>query len=184
MQCKYCNKQSYITHICPYCKEYYCLDHREPKAHNCPPYQQLYQTPTTPQPQKFQQPATKMLKRPQTPSVSITNIHKNFFAVTFALVLFEEILRQISYIKNPPFQDGNFYVRILYQWITPYIASVIIFLITCLILFATKKLASKNQDANNPYINLLKKAIALGIYTTIATIYIFSLREWFLILLT
>ena len=184
MQCKYCNEQSYITHICPYCKEYYCLEHRGPKAHNCPSYQQLYQTPTNPQPQKFQQPATKMLKKPQTPSVSITNIQKNFFAATFTLVLLEEILRQISHIKNSAFLEPNIYVAIASQWLTPYLASPIILLITCLILFATKKLASKNQDTNNPYINLLKKAAPLGIYTTIAAIYIFSITNWLVILLT
>jgi len=120
-------------------------------------------------------------KKPQMPLTTIANIQKNFFAAAFMLVLLEEILRQISYMKYP-FYDANIYVAIASQWLTPYLASTIIFLTACLILFATRKF-TKNQDSNNPYINLLKKAAPLGVYTTMAIIYIFSIKDWLVWLL-
>ena len=184
MQCKYCSEQSYVTHICPYCKEYYCLDHHESEAHNCPSHQQIHQTPAEPQPQRFQQPATKMLEKPQTLSARITSIQRNFFAATFTLVLLDEVLRQISHIKNSPFLEPNIYVAMASQWLTPYLASPIILMTTCFILFTIRKLASKNQNASNPYINRLKKAMPVEIYAIIAVICIFSITNWLLILLT
>lgn len=159
------------------------MDHRESEAHKCPSHQQIHQTPAEPQPQRSQQPTTKMLGEPQTLSVSITNLQKNFFAGTFTLVLLDEVLRQISHIRNSPFLEPNIYIAMASQWLTPYLASPIILLTTCFILFATKKLASKNQKGSNPYINRLKKAMPIEIYAIIAVICIFSVTNWLIILL-
>ena len=183
MQCKYCNKQSYVTHICPYCKEYYCLDHRESEVHKCSSHQQICQTPAEPQPRRSQQIAKKMLEGPRTLPVSITNLQRNLFAGTLTLVLLDEVLRQISHIRNSPFLEPNIYIAMTSQWLTPYLASPIILLATVSILFATRKLASKNQKASNPYVDRLKKAIPIEIYAIIAVICIFSITNWLFILL-
>jgi uncharacterized paraquat-inducible protein A len=160
------------------------LDHRESETHKCPSHRQICQTPAEPQPQRLQQLATKMLEEPQTLSVSITNLQRNLFAGTFTLVLLDEVLRQISHIRNSPFLEPNIYIAMASQWLTPYLASPIILLTTCFILFATKKLASKNQKASNPYINRLKKAMPVEIYAIIAVICVFSITNWLFILLT
>jgi hypothetical protein len=110
---------------------------------------------------------------------------KKFFAAAFTLVLMEEILRLVSYTTSPPFLaylDGNMYVKILYQTVTPYVASMIVFVLVCMLLFVTAKLASNTQRTNNLQISLLKGAIPIGIFTVISATYIFSIINWILIL--
>lgn len=113
------------------------------------------------------------------------NLLKKFFTATFVLVILEEVLRQISYIKNSPFFEPNFYVLLISQWITPYIASSIVFLTVCAILFAVNKFASKTQNKGyNSQTKLLKKVIPFGIYAIIIAAYIPTTIQWLLILLT
>lgn len=173
MQCKYCNKKLYVAHVCPYCKEYYCPEHREPNKHNCPLYH--------PAPIAFQsQKSTKKIEKKET---KLTNIQKKFFATIFLIVVLDEILRQISYIKYSPYLETNIYAAIIAQWITPYIGSTIIFLITCTILFATNRFTSKTQNINSQN-SLLKTTIPFGIYTIIATIYIPTIIQWLILIST
>jgi hypothetical protein len=115
----------------------------------------------------------------------LANARKKFFAGTFTLVIVEEILRLASYVMKPPFfnyLDGNIYVRNLYQSVSPYIASLIVFALVCLLLFVTARLATRNQAASNSYTSLLKEAIPIGIFTVISAIYVFSITNWLLIL--
>lgn len=170
MRCNYCNKETYITHICPYCKEYYCLEHRKPDTHNCSAYQQVQPLFQKPPPQKIQ-------ISPDTTK----KLQKNFFAFAFTLVLIEEILRIISYLRYSPFLEPNIYVVFLSQWITPYIASPIFFLATCFTLFLTKKLSERLQPKTE-FAALLRKVVPFGIYATITIIYAYSIANWILIL--
>ena len=110
---------------------------------------------------------------------------KKFFAAAFTLVLAEEILRLVSYATRPPFSayfDGNICVKILNQTVTPYVASMIVFVLVCMLLFVTTKLASSSQRTGNLQIRLFKGAIPIGIFTVISTTYIFSIINWILIL--
>jgi hypothetical protein len=110
---------------------------------------------------------------------------KKFFAAAFLLVLMEEILRLVSYATSPPFSaylDGNIYVKILYQTVTPYAASMIVFVLVCMLLFVTAKLASSSQSTGNLQVNLLKGAIPIGIFTIISATYILSIVNWILVL--
>ena len=171
MQCHYCNKEAYVTYICPYCKECFCLEHKDPTAHNCPAYQQIRPPPQKPKPQKIEK-----------PSASKTKLPKILFTFTFTLVLIDEILRVISYLKySPLLPEANIYVVMLSQFITPYIASPTLFLTTCLILFLTKKLSEKTQSQNET-ISLIAKAAPIGIYTAIAIIYLYSIYNWIFVL--
>lgn len=179
MQCRYCNAKVYVSHICLHCNEYYCLEHREPNTHSCPSYEQPHQLPAN-----RKQTAIK-LEEPQKPLSTTGNLLKTLFPATFMLVVLEEVLRQISYAKFSPFFEPNIYVAMLSQWITPYIASSIIFLTVCGILLAVKKFASKNEDnGRNPQIRLLRKAVPLGIYAIIIAVYASTTIQWLLILLT
>jgi hypothetical protein len=202
MQCEYCGKQVYVTHICPHCKEHYCLEHRDPKAHHCSSYQTLQASNPTPKlvhakvlkPQRpperapepreiFHKPPTQ-LKKSTTQFTILDNAKKKMFIASFILVLMEEILRLVGYLKNPPFfafLDGNVYVKALYQFITPYYASLIVFTLICLTLFVTTKLTSKNEDAS-PHTNLMKRTISLFIFTIISIIYIVSITNWLFML--
>jgi hypothetical protein len=115
----------------------------------------------------------------------LANARKKFFAGTFTLVIVEEILRLASYVMKPSlftYLDGNIYVRNLYQSVSPYIASLIVFALVCLLLFVTAKLATRNQAASNSYTSLLKEAIPIGIFTVTSAIYVFSITNWLLIL--
>ena len=163
MQCKTCGKKLQIAHLCPYCHQYYCKEHYKPQKHNCQ-----------------NNPQKETIKNQQTES-KLTKITKNFFPPLLTLVIIDEILRQISYTKNTPYLEPNIYILITSQWINPYIASSIIFLATCLTLFTLNKLSSKwnkNPEQNK---NFIKKIIPIGIYTTIATIYIPSIIQWIII---
>ncbi|MGB9778419.1 MAG: AN1-type zinc finger domain-containing protein [Candidatus Bathyarchaeales archaeon] len=171
MQCHYCSKEAYVTYICPYCKEYFCLEHKDPTAHNCPAHQQIHLPPQKPKPEKIEK-----------PSALTTKLLKTLFTFTFTLVLIEEILRLISYLKYSPFfPESNIYVVILSQFITPYIASPTLFIITCITLFLTKKLSEKAQSQNET-VSLIAKAAPIGIYTAIAIIYLHSIYNWIFIL--
>ena len=179
MQCRYCNTQVYTSHICPHCKEYYCVEHSEPITHNCPSYKE------SPQPTAKQRPTTMKLEEPQKSPSARRNILKKFFATTFLLVILEEVLRQISYIKNSPFFEPNVYVSMISQWMTPYIASSIVFLTVCAILLAVNKFASKTQNKGyNSQAELLKKVIPFGMYAIILAAYIPTTIQWLLILTT
>jgi len=171
MQCHYCSKEAYVAYICPYCKEYFCQEHKDPQAHNCQIYWQIHPPPQKPKPQKIEK-----------PFVLETKISKTLFTFTFTLVVIEEILRLVSYLKYSPFLESNIYVVILSQFITPYIASPILFLTTCIILFLTKRLSEKAQPKSE-LAALLIKAVPIGIYVTIAIIYVYSIVNWFLILM-
>jgi fucose permease len=119
----------------------------------------------------------------------VRNVQKRFFTATFVLVIAEEVLRQISYVKYSPFFEPNVYVAMMSQWITPYVASSIVFLTVCAVLFVVNKYASKMQNkGNNSQINsqikLLKKVMPLGIYAIIIAVYIPTTIQWLSILLT
>lgn len=185
MQCEYCGKQAYVTHICPYCKEHYCLKHREPEAHDCSSHKRPIESDSKPRVFKPQLPEAKILQKPAIRLPLLKDAQKKLFAASFTLVLTEEILRLISYVKNPPFLaylDGNIYVEILYQHINPYIASLIIFILACLILFGTRKLSSKNRSSSNPYTKLLQQVVPLCIFAAITITYLFSTVNWLFIL--
>lgn len=110
---------------------------------------------------------------------------KKFFAAAFALVLVEEILRLASYTASPPFSvylDGNIYVKVLYETVTPYLASMIVFVLVCTLLFVTAKLASDSPSTSNIQVSLVKGAIPIGIFTVISATYILSIMNWILIL--
>jgi hypothetical protein len=128
---------------------------------------------------------TVKLEEPQKSLLTMGNVQKRFFTATFVLVVLEEVLRQISYIKYSPFFEPNIYVAMIAQWVTPYIASSIVFLTVCAILFAVNKYTSKTQNKdNNSQIKLLKKVIPLGIYAIIIAVYIPTTIQWLSILLT
>ena len=134
---------------------------------------------TKPQPTKVE------AEQPQKHFLNAGNILKKFFVATFVLVVIEEILRQASYIKNSPLFEPNTYVAIVSQWITPYIASSIVFLTVCAILLTTNKLASKTENESYSLKNkLLKQAIPLGIYIIVAIVYVPTVIQWLSILST
>jgi hypothetical protein len=137
------------------------------------------------QPPAKQQLTTVKLEEPQKSLLNMRNVQKRFFTATFVLVVVEEVLRQISYVKYSPFFEPNVYVAMMSQWITPYVASSIVFLTVCAILFAVNKYASKMQNkGNNSQIKLLKKVMPLGTYAIIIAAYIPTTIQWLSILLT
>jgi hypothetical protein len=177
MQCRYCNAKVYVSHICLHCNEHYCLEHQEPNTHNCLYHEQPHQLPAN------QKQPTIKLEEPQKPLSTTGNLLKKLFPATFMLVVLEEVLRQISYARSSPLFEPNIYVAMLSQWITPYIASSIIFLSVCGILLTVNKFASKNEDtSSNPQIRLLRKAVPLGIYAIIIAVYASTTIQWLLIL--
>jgi hypothetical protein len=178
MQCKYCDRQVYVSQICLYCQDYYCKEHSEPITHNCPSHKQPHQPTVKPQPTAAE------LEEPQKHFLSTRNISKSLFTATFLLVIFEEVLRQVSYAQNSPLFEPNAYVTMMSQWITPYIASSIVFLTVCAVLFAVKKLASKPQgDSDNSHVKFLKKAIPFGLYAIIIAVYLPTTIQWLSLLL-
>lgn len=251
-----------MGHLCPYCRRYYCLEHRDPKTHDCLPQNKSdapeseptravteavkpqnknkdkkklltihftflenkkrssqEQTPARikvlePQPSfkennkaaarfaareiQLEDSAraryTETLKPPTIteesaramsyPAVFESALRK-FFAVSFVLVVAEEVLRLVSYVENPPFLaylDGNLYVRILNGSMAPHVASLIVFAFMCSILFVTAKLASLNQNTSNSRFSLLKHAIPFGVYVAVSITYIVSITNWIFIL--
>lgn len=181
MQCKYCNKQAYISHVCPCCKEYYCTEHAEPNTHKCTAYGRQNQPLTSPY-MRPQQHATGTREKPETPPTTIEVIQRKLFVAALTLLLAEETLRLVSYIRNPPSLELNIYVAIASMWLTPYVASSIIFLSTCLVLLTARK-KLKNRGRNNEQMSLLRNAIPIGIYATIAVVNIFSIAGWIFVLL-
>jgi len=192
MQCKYCDRQVYVSQICPYCKEYYCKEHSEPITHNCPSLKEPHQPTGKPHqlnakpqlPTAKPQPATARLEEPQKHLLTSGNLLKSLFIATFLLVILEEVLRQISYIENSTLFEPNTYVALMSQWISPYIASSTVFLTVCVILLAARKLASKPQyDDDNSHVRFLKKAIPVGIYAIIIAVYLPTTIQWLSLLL-
>ena len=183
MQCKYCQKEVYVAYICPYCKEFYCMEHRDPKSHNCQVYHQMglgigvLTKPT----QVKKPPVKEEVLESWLYSPKILNFRKNLFTFTFTLVLIEEILRLISYLRYSPYIEPNLYVALLSQFITPYIASPIFFLTICAILFVTKKLSERIKPEGE-FSTLAAIAVPISVYVAIIIIYVYSIANWLLII--
>ena len=178
MRCKVCNREIYIAHICPYCKEFYCMEHRDPKSHSCQVYGQMgILTPPT-SARKIV--AKEVQETPPHPTI-IQNFQKNLFTCTFTTVLIEEILRLISYLRYSPYIESNIYIVLLSQIVTPYIASSIFFLTICAILFATKRLSEKVRPVNE-FKALIAHALPILVYVTVIVVYAFSIINWLLII--
>ncbi|MEM3827873.1 MAG: zinc finger AN1 domain-containing stress-associated protein [Conexivisphaerales archaeon] len=175
MRCKFCKREVYIAHICPYCKEYFCIEHRNPKTHNCAAYQQLI--PTIIRPKTALE---EKLEKIQAPPTTLKKIQKTLFTSAFTLVIIEEVLRLVSYLKYSPYLEPNIYITLLAQWVTPYISSPIFFLIICAILFAAKKLSEK--EPKNELKSLLTKAVPLSVYVTTILMYIYYIANWIFII--
>jgi len=126
------------------------------------------------------QKSTKKIEKTKT---RLAIIKRNFFVATFLIVVLDEILRQISYIKYSPYLEPNIYAAIFAQWITPYVSSVIVFLITCIILFATNRFAAKTQGITLQS-SLIRTAIPFGVYVVVNTIYIPTIVQWLILILT
>ena len=123
--------------------------------------------------------------RALTQSAVFDGARKRFFAAAFIFVLAEEALRLASYATHTPFSaylDGNIYVKFLYQTVDPYVASLIVFVLVCALLFLTTKLASDSHGSSNLEISLVKGAVPIGIFTVVSAIYIFSIANWIVIL--
>ena len=167
-----------MSQICLHCQEYYCKEHSEPIAHNCPSHKELHQPTAKPQL------PTARLEEPQEQLLTTGNLLKSLFITSFLLVISEEVLRQISYAQNSPLFEPNIYVALMSRWITPYIASSIVFLAVCAMLFAARKLGSKPQnDSDNSYARFLKKAIPIGLYVIIIAVYLPTIVQWLSLLL-
>ena len=257
MKCRYCGKQAYVTHLCPYCRKYHCLEHRDPRAHDCPSQKKPESQPTRavtgaikPQNNKEkkrlltihftflegkkrsdqeQTAARTRVLRSQPPSKEnqeaaffavrdtqredqarppydetvrpptiqeetaramafpafFDSASRKLFAVSFILVVVEEVLRLVSYVQNPPFLaylDANLYVRILNESIAPHVASLIVFVLICAVLFVTARLARTDENIGQSGFSLLKRAIPFGVYVAVSVTYIVWIWNWFFIL--
>lgn len=181
MQCKYCSAQTYVSHLCPCCKGHYCNDHKERNTHNCPS-NELLNNPTSTY-LESKQLAPLRGTRLRIRSINVGIVQKELFFTAFALLLAEEALRLTSYVRNSPSMELNIYVAIASTWLTPYVASSVIFLSACLLLLVTKKkLQTKKSDSAQK--DLLKRATSIGIYGTVAIMSISSLAGWVFVLLT
>jgi hypothetical protein len=114
-------------------------------------------------------------------SPRIISLQKNLFTLTFTLVLIEEVLRLISYLRYSPYIEPNMYIALLSQFITPYLASPIFFIIVCTILFVTKKLSEKSKPKSE-LSALVTIALPISIYIAITIIYAYSIANWLLII--
>jgi len=177
MQCSYCSKSIYVAHVCPYCKEYHCSEHEEPADHGCSSSKQADLPHTN------HDYTSKVPAKPRTTLSGIGSIQSRFFHLVFTLVIMEEVLRLISYSYRSPYVESNTYVMAVSMLVTPYASSSVLFLLTCLILLATRRLA-RGQNAKNEYKNLLKEIVPLGVFTTIAIIALVSIASRLIILLT
>jgi len=184
MRCNYCRREVYIAHICPYCKEFYCIEHRDPRSHNCQVYQQIGIGAST-IPAHAPKPLAKEYAELKLYSPRIISLQKNLFTLTFTLVLIEEVLRLISYLisylRYSPYIEPNMYIALLSQFITPYLASPIFFIIVCTILFVTKKLSEKSKPKSE-LSALVTIALPISIYIAITIIYAYSIANWLLII--
>jgi hypothetical protein len=122
------------------------------------------------------------LEKPEMPPVTIEGIKGKLFVAALTLLFAEETLRLVSYSRNSPNLELNMYVAVASMWLTPYIASSIIFLSAFLIILATRKTLD-TRGASNQRANLIQKAIPIGIYATIAIINITSIAGWIFVLL-
>jgi len=114
-------------------------------------------------------------------SPRIISLQRNLFTLTFTLVLIEEVLRLISYLRYSPYIEPNIYIALLSQFITPYLASPIFFIIVCTILFVTKKLSEKSKPKSE-LSALVTIALPISIYIAITIIYAYSIANWLLII--
>jgi hypothetical protein len=114
-------------------------------------------------------------------SPRIISLQRNLFTLTFTLVLIEEVLRLISYLRYSPYIEPNIYIALLSQFITPYLASPIFFIIVCTILFVTKKLSEKSKPKSE-FSALVTIALPISIYIAITLIYAYSIANWLLII--
>jgi hypothetical protein len=114
-------------------------------------------------------------------SPRIISLQRNLFTLTFTLVLIEEVLRLISYLRYSPYIEPNMYIALLSQFITPYLASPIFFIIVCTILFVTKKLSEKSKPKSE-LSALVTIALPISIYIAITIIYAYSIANWLLII--
>jgi hypothetical protein len=114
-------------------------------------------------------------------SPRIISLQRNLFTLTFTLVLIEEVLRLISYLRYSPYIEPNIYIALLSQFITPYLASPIFFIMVCTILFVTKKLSEKSKPKSE-LSALVTIALPISIYIAITIIYAYSIANWLLII--
>jgi len=114
-------------------------------------------------------------------SPRIISLQRNLFTLTFTLVLIEEVLRLISYLRYSPYIEPNIYIALLSQFITPYLASPIFFIMVCTILFVTKKLSEKSKPKSE-LSALVTIALPISIYIAITMIYAYSIANWLLII--
>lgn len=155
-----------MTYICLYCQEYYCAEHRSREKHEC----QLAERPFKPQKVEVKLPSSLGFK-----------FNKNLFAITLVTVIFEDVLRQLSRLGNSPFFEPNIYVVILSQWLTPYLASPIIVIGVCLILFAARRFSMRG-DVSNEYVKFLRLTVPALVYLAVLIIFVFSVWGWISIL--
>jgi hypothetical protein len=176
VQCSYCSRPINVGHICPYCKEYHCKEHNQPASHRCTSNVQA----NLPSINDHCTPKTRV--RSQTALTGIESIQSRFFLTVFTLVIVEEILRLVSYAFRSPYLESNVYVALTSLQVTPYFSSSILFLLVCLILLATRKLAG-GQNTKKDYASLLKKTLLFGMYISIAMITLVSIANRLVILL-
>ena len=125
---------------------------------------------------------SKASARPQIALSGIENVQSKFFLLVFTLVIVEEILRLVSYSFHSPYLESNIYVALASLQVTPYFSSSIMFLLACLMLLATRRLAG-NQNTEREYVGLLKKTVPFGIYASTAIITLVSVANRLVILL-
>jgi len=162
LNCKHCNKPVYVARICPYCKENYCIEHYEPTKHFCMSRVKLHQKANTL--------TEKLFSRMHT-------LQRTFFFTAFLMVVFEDVLRKIGWLKFASCFELNLYVAILSQFFSPCAASFVAVLAACLTLLATRKF-SKVRNSDNNFIRFLKFSFSLGVYTTILAAFAFSVSKW------
>jgi hypothetical protein len=156
----------YVAYICPYCKEYYCIEHQSPEKHGCPSPERPYKP-------------EKIRAKPLHPIGF--KVNKGLFIVTLVTVIFEDVLRQISRLRNNPFLEPNIYVAILSQWLTPYLASPLIIIGVCLMLFVARKF-SMVDEVSNEDVWLLRLAVPILVYLAILIVFVSSIWGWINIL--
>ncbi len=256
-KCAYCGRQAYIAHLCPYCRKYYCLEHRDTKAHDCPSQKKpepqpiravtkaiepktrrekkelltirftfledkkrssqketveqtkarephpvfrenqeaaLFAVKDVPREDPSKSPYAETVKSPPITKETaraiafptfFDGVSKKIFAFSFILVVVEEIMRLVSYVQNPPFLaylEGNLFVRLLNDSMAPHVASLIVYVLMCSILFLTARLASLNKNSVDPGFSVIKRAIPLVVYVTVSLLYIVWIVNWFFIL--
>lgn len=166
MNCRYCNESVYVTRICPYCKEYYCVKHYEPSNHLCPSFVTL-------------NPSKSDANENVPPSVR--SVQKALFFTAFTMVLLDSVLRLVGWMKFSPFFEPNLYVAILSQFFNPYFAAVTIFLAACVMLFVIRHF-SNFGSCENDYVRVFRIMFPIGVYVVMIVIFAFSVLGWLVML--